>query len=209
MRLYDSATAPSPRRVRIFLAEKGLTIPTVQLDLRAGEQFRPEFRALNPQCTVPVLELDSGAAITDIIAICRYIEELHPEPALMGRNAEERAVIECWIRRIEWDGIYAIQEAFRNSAPGLESRALPGPLPLEQIPALAERGRLRVAHYFAWLDARLADHAFVCGPDFTIADISAMVTADFAARAKLDPPDHLRHLKRWYGEVSSRPSAKA
>ncbi|WP_315784383.1 glutathione S-transferase [Bradyrhizobium sp. SZCCHNPS1003] len=209
MRLYDSATAPSPRRVRIFLAEKGLTIPTVQLDLRAGEQFRPEFRALNPQCTVPVLKLDSGAAITDIIAICRYVEELHPEPALMGRNAEERAVIECWVRRIEWDGIYAIQEAFRNSAPGLESRALPGPLPLEQIPALAERGRLRVAHYFAWLDARLADHAFVCGPDFTIADISAMVTVDFAARAKLDPPDHLRHLKRWYGEVSSRPSAKA
>ncbi|WP_315735548.1 MULTISPECIES: glutathione S-transferase [unclassified Bradyrhizobium] len=209
MRLYDSATAPSPRRVRIFLAEKGLTIPTVQFDLRAGEQFRPEFRALNPQCTVPVLELDSGAAITDIIAICRYVEELHPEPALMGRNAEERAVIECWVRRIEWDGIYAIQEAFRNSAPGLESRALPGPLPLEQIPALAERGRLRVAHYFAWLDARLADHAFVCDSDFTIADISAMVTADFAARAKLDPPDHLRHLKRWYGEVSSRPSAKA
>ncbi|WP_316173546.1 MULTISPECIES: glutathione S-transferase [unclassified Bradyrhizobium] len=209
MRLYDSATAPSPRRVRIFLSEKGLTIPTVQLDLRAGEQFRPEFRALNPQCTVPVLQLDSGAAITDIIAICRYLEELHPEPALMGRSAEERAVIECWVRRIEWDGIYAIQEAFRNSAPGLEHRALPGPLPLEQIAALAERGRLRVAHYFAWLDARLADHAFVCGPDFTIVDISAMVTVDFAVRAKLDPPDHLHHLARWYGVVSSRPSAKA
>ncbi|XUM23776.1 glutathione S-transferase family protein [Bradyrhizobium oligotrophicum S58] len=209
MRLYDSATAPSPRRVRIFLSEKGLTIPTIQLDLRAGEQFRPDFRALNPQCTVPVLELDSGAAITDIIAICRYVEELHPEPSLMGRDAEERALIECWVRRIEWDGIYAIQEAFRNSAPGLEYRALPGPLPLEQIPALAERGRLRVAHYFAGLDARLADHAFVCGPDFTIADISAMVTVDFAVRAKLHPPDHLRHIERWYGEVSSRPSAKA
>ncbi|MGJ5175194.1 glutathione S-transferase family protein [Bradyrhizobium oligotrophicum] len=209
MKLYDSATAPSPRRVRIFLAEKGLTIPIVQLDLRAGEQFAPAFRALNPQCTVPVLELDSGAAITDIIAICRYIEELHPEPALMGRSAEERALIECWVRRIEWDGIHAIAEAFRNSAPGLEGRALPGPLSLAQIPALAERGRLRAAHYFAWLDARLADHAFVCGPGFTIADISAMVTVDFAARAKLDPPDHLRHLRRWYGEVSSRPSAKA
>src|SRR5689334_6904923 len=139
MKLYDSATAPSPRRVRIFLAEKGVTIPTVQLDLRAGEQFTPEFRALNPQCTVPVLELDSGAGITDVIAICRYIEELHPEPALMGRDAEERALIECWLRRIEWDGLYAIQEAFRNSAPGLERRALPGLLPLDQIPALAER----------------------------------------------------------------------
>ncbi|MGY3449279.1 glutathione S-transferase family protein [Bradyrhizobium sp. USDA 4353] len=209
MKLYDSPTAPSPRRVRIFLAEKGVTIPTVQLDLRAGEQFQPEFRALNPQCTVPVLQLDSGAAITDIIAICRYIEELHPDPVLMGRDAEERAVIECWVRRIEWDGIYAIQEAFRNSMPGLEHRALPGPLPLDQIPALAERGRLRTAHYFAWLDSRLADHAFVCGNAFTIADISAMVTVDFAVRAKLDPPDHLRHIKRWYGDVSSRPSARA
>lgn len=209
MKLYDAATAPSPRRVRIFLAEKGLAIPTVQLDLRAGEQFKPEFRALNPQCTVPVLELDSGAAITDVIAICRYLEELHPDPYLMGRDAEERALIECWLRRIEWDGIYAIQEAFRNGVPGLEHRALPGPLPLDQIPALAERGRLRVAHYFAWLDARLADQAFVCGPRFSIADISAMVTVDFAARAKLDPPDDLHHLKRWYNEVSSRPSAKA
>ncbi|BAM86051.1 putative glutathione S-transferase [Bradyrhizobium oligotrophicum S58] len=209
MKLYDAATAPSPRRVRIFLAEKGLAIPTVQLDLRAGEQFKPEFRALNPQCTVPVLVLDSGAAITDVIAICRYLEELHPIPHLMGRDAEERALIECWLRRIEWDGIYAIQEAFRNSLPGLERRALPGPLPLDQIPALAERGRLRVAHYFAWLDARLADQAFVCGTDFSIADISAMVAVDFAARAKLDPPDHLHHLRRWYNAVSSRPSAKA
>ncbi|MGJ4902133.1 glutathione S-transferase family protein [Bradyrhizobium sp. HKCCYLS2058] len=209
MKLYDAAVAPSPRRVRIFLAEKGLAIPMVRLDLRAGEQFEPEFRALNPQCTVPVLELDSGAAITDVIAICRYLEELHPAPPLMGRDAEERALIECWIRRIEWDGLYALQEAFRNGTPGLERRALPGPLPLEQIPALAERGRLRVAHYLAWLDARLAEHAFVCGPDFSIADITAMVSVDFAARAKLDPPNHLHHLRRWYGEVSSRPSAKA
>jgi glutathione S-transferase len=209
MKLYDCATAPSPRRVRIFLAEKGLTIPTVQVDLRGGEQFTPAFRAMNPGCTVPVLELDSGAAITDIIAICRYIEELHPEPVLMGRDAEQRALIECWVRRIEWDGIYAVQEAFRNSAPGLERRALPGPLPLEQIPALAERGRVRAQHFLAWFDARLADHAFVGGPDFTIADISAMVAVDFATRAKLDVPDHLLHLKRWYAEVSARPSAKA
>lgn len=209
MKLYDCSTAPSPRRVRIFLAEKGLTLPTVQVDLRGGEQFAPAFRAMNPDCTVPVLALDSGAAITDIIAICRYIEELHPEPALMGRDAEERALIECWVRRIEWDGIYAIQEAFRNSMPGLEHRALPGPLPLEQIPALAERGRLRARHFLAWLDTRLADHAFVGGAAFTIADISAMVAVDFAARAKLDPPEHLRHLRRWHQDVSSRPSAKA
>ena len=137
MKFYDCGTAPSPRRVRIFLAEKDLTVPTVQIDLRNGEQFTPAFRALNPDCTVPVLELDSGVAITDIIAICRYFEELHPDPPLMGRSAEERAVIESWLRRIEWDGIYAAQEAFRNATPGLKGRALPGPLSLEQIPALA------------------------------------------------------------------------
>jgi len=209
MKFYDCATAPSPRRVRIFLAEKGLTVPTVQVDLRSGEQFTPSFRALNPDCTVPVLELDSGAAIADVIAICRYFEELHPTPALMGRSAEERAVIETWLRRIEWDGIYAAQEAFRNGAPGLKGRALPGPVALEQIPALAERGRLRIEHFFAWLDARLADNAFICGPQFTIADISAMVAADLAARAKLTPPAHLGHLQRWYKDVSTRPSAKA
>jgi len=120
MKFYDCVTAPSPRRVRIFLAEKGLTVPTVQVDLRNGEQFTPAFRALNPDCMVPVLELDSGVAITDIIAICRYFEEFHPDPPLMGRSAEERAVIESWLRRIEWDGIYAAQEAFRNATPGLK-----------------------------------------------------------------------------------------
>ncbi|GLH77785.1 glutathione S-transferase [Bradyrhizobium sp. SSBR45G] len=209
MKLYDNATAPSPRRVRIFLAEKRLTLPAVQVDLRGGEQFTPAFRAMNPDCTVPVLALDSGAAITDVVAICRYIEELYPDPNLMGTDAEHRALIECWVRRIEWDGIYAIAEAFRNSAPGLERRALPGPLSLDQIPALAERGRRRVQHFYTWLDTRLADHRFVCGPEFTIADISALVTVDFSARAKLDPPAHLRQIARWYGEVSSRASAKA
>ena len=204
MKFYDCATAPSPRRVRIFLAEKGLTVPTVQVDLRNGEQFTPAFRALNPDCMVPVLELDSGAAITDIIAICRYFEALHPDPPLMGRSAEERAVIESWLRRVEWDGIYAAQEAFRNGAPGLT-----GPVSLEQIPALAERGRLRLQHFFAWLDARLADNEFVCGPHFTIADISGMVAVDFSAWAKLRPPEHLGHLQRWYKGVSTRPSAKA
>src|SRR5262245_4738585 len=166
MRFYDCATAPSPRRVRIFLAEKGVAVPTVQVDLRNGEQFTPSFRALNPACTVPVLELDSGAVIADVVAICRYVEELHPEPSLMGRSAEERAVVEAWQRRIEWDGLNAAQEAFRNAAPGLKGRALPGPVAFDQIPALAERGRVRLAHFFEWLDTRLADNPFVCGPHF-------------------------------------------
>jgi len=208
MRFYDCATAPSPRRVRIFLAEKGLTVPTVQVDLRNGEQFTPAFRAINPDCTVPVLELDSGAAIADVVAICRFFEELHPDPSLMGRSAEERAVIESWLRRVEWNGIYAAQEAFRNDAPALTGRALPGPVSLEQIPALADRGRLRVQHFFAWLDVRLANE-FICGPHFTIADIGGMVAVDLSARAKIQPPAHLGHLQRWYKDVSMRPSAQA
>src|SRR5262249_14277364 len=136
MKLYDCVTAPSPRRVRVFLAEKGITIPTVQVDLRNGEQFGPAFRAINPECMVPVLELDNGTKITDILAICRYFEELHPDPPLMGRNAEERAVIASWLHRIEWDGFHAAMEAFRNSTPGLKGRALPGPEAYEQIPPL-------------------------------------------------------------------------
>jgi glutathione S-transferase len=209
MKLYDCTTAPSPRRVRVFLAEKGVSVPTVQVDLRNGEQFTPAFRALNPDCTVPVLQFDSGAVVTDIIAICRYFEELHPEPNLMGRDAEERAIIASWQRRVERDGVYAAMEAFRNSTPGLKGRALPGPENYEQIPALAERGRARVGHFFAWLDARLEHNEFVCGPRFTVADISAMVAVDFCGWAKLKPPEHLTHLYRWHMAVSARPSSKA
>ncbi len=209
MKFYDCATAPSPRRVRIFLAEKGLTIPTVQVDLRNGEQFTPAFRAINPDCTVPVLVLDDGTTIPDAIAICRYIEELHPDPLLLGRNTAERAIVESWQRRIERNGFYAVMEAFRNSSPGLKGRALPGPDAFEQIPALAERGRERVQRFFAWLDARLADNEFICGAHFTVADITGLVTIDFAGWAKLKSPEQLSHLRRWHTAVSARPSVTA
>jgi glutathione S-transferase len=209
MKFYDCTTAPSPRRVRIFLAEKGITVPTIQVDLRTGDQFSPAFRVINPECTVPVLELDNGTTISDILGICRYFEELHPEPRLMGHTAEEKAVIEAWQRRTERDGFYAAMEAFRNSTPGLKGRALPGPESYEQIPALAERGRARIQHFFAWLDTRLSDNEFICGPHFTVADITGMVTVDFCGWAKLRPPEHLSHLHRWHAAVSGRPSAKA
>jgi len=209
MKFYDCVTAPSPRRVRIFLAEKGISVPTVQVDLRNGEQFTPAFRAINPECMVPVLELDNGTRITDILSICRYFEEIHPDPPLMGRTAEERAVIASWLHRIEWDGFLAAMEAFRNATPGLKGRALPGPENYEQIPALAERGRARMRHFFGWLDARLGENEFVCGPAYTVADISAMVAVDFAGWAKLKLPEQVTHLRRWHAAVSARPSAKA
>jgi glutathione S-transferase len=209
MKFYDFALAPSPRRVRIFLAEKGIAVPTVQVNLRAGEQFTPEFRAVNPDCTVPVLELDDGVRITDAIGICVYFEANHPEPPLMGTGAQERALITSWQRIAERDGFYAVMEAFRNVTPRMEGRGLPGPLDLAQIPALAERGRARIAQFFKMMDGRLADREFVAGERYSIADITTLVTVDFAGWVKLTIPDDCPHLRRWHEQVTARPSAKA
>jgi glutathione S-transferase len=209
MKFYDCATAPSPRRVRIFLAEKGVAIDTVQVDLRNGEQFTPAFRAINPECTVPVLVLDDGTAIADAIAICGYIEELHPEPPLIGASPQERAIVTALNRRIERDGFFAAMDAFRNFTKGFKGRALPGPHDYEQIPELAERGRARVDHFFRAMDEQLKDREFVAGGRYTIADISTLVLIDFAGWVKLKIPDECANLHRWYAAVSARPSAKA
>ena len=209
MKFYDCTTAPSPRRVRIFLAEKGISVPTVQVDLRDNEQLTPAFRAINPDATVPALGLDDGAHINDAIAICVYFEAIHPQPPLMGERAEEKALITAWQREVERNGFYAVMEAFRNWARGLKGRALPGPYDYEQIPALAERGRLRVGHFFEQMDARLAQTEFVAGARYTIADITALVTVDFASGVKLPIPESCAHLRRWHAQVSARPSAKA
>ena len=209
MKFYDCATAPSPRRVRIFLAEKGVTLPTVQVDLRNGEQLSPEFRAINPFCTVPVLELDDGTAISEAIACCRYLEERFPEPPLMGRTAEEKAVVAMWEHRAEIDGFFAAQEAFRNRATGMKGRALTGAINVEQIPQLAERGRSRVESFFRVLDERLAETPFLAGAGYTVADITALVAVDFAGWIKLTLPDELTNARRWYEAVAARPSAKA
>jgi glutathione S-transferase len=209
MKFYDCATAPSPRRVRIFLAEKGLSIPTVQVDLRNGEQFSPAFRAINPDCTVPALQLDDGTVIGDAVAICQYLEELHPDPPLIGSSAQERAIVTALNPAIERDGFFAAMDALRNTATGLKGRALPGPHDYEQIPELAERGRKRLAHFFRDMDARLAGRPFVAGDRYTIADISAMIVTDFAGRLKVAVPEECASLRRWYAAVSARPSAKA
>jgi glutathione S-transferase len=209
MKLYDYQLAPNPRRVRIFLAEKGITVPTVQVDLRAGEQFTPEFRSINPECTVPALEFDDGRRIAEVIAICLYFELAHPEPALMGVGAQDRAIVADWHHRIERQGFWAVGDAFRNSAPGLKGRALPGPDDYEQISALAERGLARTARFFEMLDRHLAGREIVASDRYTIADIMALVTVNFAARIKLTIPEGCSHLRCWHETVSARPSAAA
>ena len=209
MKFYDCKTAPSPRRVRIVIAEKGIDIETVQVDLGAGEHFSEAFRALNPDCTVPVLELDDGTCLTEVMGISRYLEAIHPEPALFGTTAFEQGLVMSWNSKVEQQGLMAMAEALRNSAPGLKGRALPGPIGYEQIPELAERGRQRVMAFFDRLDQRLGEAEYLAGERYSIADISALVFTDFAKRARLAPPEGATHLQRWYAAVSSRPSASA
>jgi glutathione S-transferase len=209
MKFYDCAIAPSPRRVRIFLAEKGITLPTIQVDLRKGEQFGEAFRAVNPDCTVPVLELDDGRRISDSLAVCVYLEQSKPEPPLMGVDAADRAIVAEWQRRAERDGFLAVAEAFRNSTPAFKTRALPGPDDYAQIPALVERGRARAQKFFKLMDARLADREFVAGERYSIADITTLVAVDFAGWIKLTIPDDCPHLRRWHAAVAARPSARA
>ncbi len=209
MKLYDCKTAPSPRRVRIFIAEKGIDIETVQVDLGGGEQFGAAFRKINPDCVVPALELDDGTCISEVLAICSYLEELYPEPNLFGTDAAERASVLMWNTKIEQQGLLAIAEAFRNVAKGLKNRAISGPEPHAQIPELAERGRSRARQFFGRLDVQLGKNTFVAGESYSIADISALVVTDFAARVKISLPDDADNLQRWHETVSSRPSAAA
>lgn len=209
MKFYDCKTAPSPRRVRIFLAEKGIEVDTVQVDLANGEQYGEAYRSINRDCVVPALQLDDGSVITEVLAICQYFEELHPEPPLMGRDIEERARVTMWNSKIEQQGLLPMADAFRNAAKGLKGRAVTGPDPYEQIPELAERGHQRVARFFRRLNEHLADRQWMAGDAFSLADISAMVLVDFARWIKLDIPDDANHLARWYGEASTRPSATA
>jgi glutathione S-transferase len=209
MLLYDCVTAPSPRRVRIFLAEKGISVPTRQVDLRAGEQFGNIFRSINSEVTVPVLELDENVRISDIIGICRYFEEIAPTPALFGRTPVDKALVEAWQRWSDREGFYATMDAFRNSTPGLKERALPGPDNYSQCEELATRSRLRIISFFARLDKELAKKEFLAGDAFSIADITAMVSVDFAAWIKIVPPSQHSHLNRWLGIVRARSSASA
>lgn len=209
MKLYDYAPAPSPRRVRIFLAEKGLEIETVQVDLAQGEEREAPFRVRNPRCVVPVLELDDGTCIGEAAVICRYLEALYPNPPLHGHDAESRALIEMWDRAMEEDGFRAVAEAVRNTSPAFKDRALTGMVGYPQLPELAERGRQRTRQFFADLDARLATVPYVAGDRYSVADITAFVCVGFARWARLKPEPGHTHLLRWHDELAARPSAQA
>jgi len=211
MKLYDFALAPNPRRVRMFLAEKAVEIPLVEVNTREREQFSDSFKKINPLSMVPVLELDDGTCIAESVAICRYIEELHPEPRLMGVDARDKAVVEMWNRRVEFTGYMPAAEAVRNALPMFEDRGLSGVTGgVPQIPALVDRGKKSLGRFFKMLDARLADSPFIAGEAFTIADITAFITIEFAKRVEVEiPVSGAANVSRWHGEIAARPSAAA
>lgn len=210
MKLYDFQRAPNPRRVRIYIAEKGIDIPLQQVDLASHAQFDAEFSQRNPMRTVPVLELDDGTCISESLAICRYLEVLHPEPALFGRSALEQAMVEMWTRRAELGGMLHAAEVVRNTLPFFADRALPGVNGgVPQIPALVERGMAGLQRFFQSFDRQLADNEFVAGDYYSVADITTQVTIDFAGWCKIRVPENCPHLQRWHQAVSARPSARA
>jgi glutathione S-transferase len=204
--LYDCATAPSPRRARILLAEKGIAHETVQVDLRAREQLGEAFRRVNPQCTVPALRTEEGAVLTDNAGIAAYLEARYPEPPLLGVNPLDKAEIASWNWRVEFEGFLAIAEALRNGSPAMANRALPGPVDYAQIPELAQRGVARVQRFFADLDQRLAGREFVATERFSIADITAVVAVDFARVVKVKPDEQHPNIVRWRAAMALRPS---
>ncbi len=209
MTLYDYAMAPNPRRARIFLAEKGVTVQRQNVDLRTQEQFSAAFRQINPACTVPVLQTEDGELLRDNAAIAAYLEDRFPQPPLLGRSALDKALVASWNWRAEFDGLMAVAEAFRNGSPAMVDRALPGPLPYAQIPALAERGLARIAAFFTSLDERLRDHPFLAGEHLSVADITALVSVDFARVVGCQPDASHPHLQSWRQRLSARPAFAA
>jgi glutathione S-transferase len=210
MKLYDFTLAPNPRRVRIFLAEKGIEVPMEQINTREGAQFQPEYLAINPRGTVPAMVLDDGTVLTESVAICRYFEESHPEPALFGRSATEKAVIENWNRRAEIEGMNSVADALRNSQAMFTDRALVGaPNGVAQIPALAERGKAMLERWLGHLDQRLGETEFIGGDTFSIADITAFISFETAKRIEFEVPTTYANVQRWLQAVQDRASAKA
>ncbi len=203
MKLYDSRQAPNPRRARIFLAEKGITLPTEQVDIMAMQHKTPEYTAINPLQRMPALVLDDGTVITESIAICRYFEMLQPDPPLFGVGPKEIALVEMWNRRAEINFFSNVAAVFRHLHPAMKTLEVP------QVPAWAEANKPRVTWFLQLLDRELGKRQFIAGDRFSVADITALVAFDFMKPAKLAVPDDLAHVKRWHAAVSARPSATA
>jgi glutathione S-transferase len=203
MKLYDGGRAPNPRRVRIFLAEKGVSVPLEPVDLGAKAHKSEAFTALNPLQRVPVLVLDDGTVLTESIAICRYFEGLYPEPALFGRDPKSVALIEMWQRRLELNLYAAVQAVFRHLHPGMKEMEIP------QIPEWAEANKPRVLEFLALLDRELQNRPFIAGEAFSVADITGLVTLDFLKPAKLTIPPEFTQVVRWHRDLAARPSASA
>jgi glutathione S-transferase len=203
MKLYDAGRAPNPRRVRIFLAEKGIEVPLVPIDLGRLEHKAPAFIAVNPLKRTPALELDDGTVLTESIAICRYFEELHPEPPLFGTGPLECAMVEMWQRRIEFGLLGTVAAVFRHLHPAMAEMEVP------QVAAWGETNKPKVLEFLHFLDRHLAGRAFVCGDTFSVADITGLVAIDFMKPARLAVPDDLSNVKRWHADISARPSARA
>ena len=208
MKFFDCKTAPSPRRVRIFIAEKGIAVETILVDLRSKEQLGVEFKTINPHCTVPVLELDDGARLTTTAGIWRYLEATYPDPPLMGETPQQRGVIADLQWHIEMNGFMAMAEFLRNSAPAMKGRALTGPHDYDQIPELADRGKLRVQRFLEEIDQVIGDKPYVAGDRFSVADIDLLVLIDFSAWRQLSLPAGATNARRWYEAVRARPSAQ-
>lgn len=203
MKLYDGGKAPNPRRVRVFLAEKNIEIETVPVDMGAMGHRDPVITALNPLQRLPVLELDDGTVLTESIAICRYFEALHPEPALFGSTALEQARVEMWNRRMELNFLGAVAAAFRHTHPAMKDWEVP------QIAEWGEANRPKALEFLEFLDGELSGRAFVAGDGYSVADITGMIAFDFMKPARIERPEHLKNVMRWYGDVSGRPSATA
>jgi len=203
MKLYDSKMAPNPRRTRIFLAEKGISVPTEQVDMMKMEHKTPEYTALNPLQRMPVLVLDDGTVITESVAICRYFDVLQPEPPLFGVGAKEIALIEMWNRRAELNLFNCVAQVFRHSHPAMKELEVP------QVADWAEANRPRIGEFLRILDAELKDRPFVAGDRFSVADITTLCAVDFMRPIRMPVPDDCVHVKRWHADVSARPSAKA
>ncbi|HWE78861.1 MAG TPA: glutathione S-transferase [Pseudolabrys sp.] len=203
MKLYDSKLAPNPRRVRIFLAEKGIEVPTEQVDIGAKQHLTPEYTSVNPLQRMPALVLDDETVISESIAICRYFEALRPQPNLFGIGAKEIAIVEMWNRRCELNLLSTVAHVFRHTHPAMKELEVP------QVTAWAEVNRPRVVDFLRVMDAELASRPFIAGEQYTVADITALCAVDFMKPARVVVPDELVNVKRWHADVAARPSAKA